>query len=1365
MSKAALDIAIIGMAGRFPDARSIDQLNDNLMSGKDSLRDISPARVQDTALPEHAAFRVGGYLEGIDKFDHQFFNIPLSEAKTMDPHQRFLMETVHHTFDNAGYNIDDIKDSDTSIFIADASLQYYEHADRFVPTLKTGNVKAFVGAQITKFFELNGASVMVDTSCSSSLMAVHMACQDLLTGDSELALACGANMDLFPYTEEVASLDLDSPDGKSRPFSAQANGMSFGEASVCVLLKPLNKALEDKDVIHAIIKGSAVNNNAGKASSLTSPDYSTLSSVIKKCWRKAGISPDHIEFLEAHGSGTQLGDSIEVAGINDAFAQFTDRKKFCVMSTVKTNIGHTRGAAGISGLIRAILTLKNKRFFPAIHFEKPSPFIDFENSAVWVNRTSTEWKKPTDHPRYAAVNSIGLSGTNVHMLLEEPPEFQQEHTSGNHLFLMSGLDETTLQQNLEVLKSHIDKDYTGDLNDVSYTLARGRRHLPYRYSAIAESREDLILKLEEALGQDKFGSQARPKVIVLLADHDQPVEDSLLETLQCFETFREAYHVCIMEGKSEGVEMSLLRDFGFQFATYKLLSEFGFPLENVLSTGKGKILIQVLKEKISLTQGIRQLCTYKSVEEENMDQRIVEMILKQQTEAGLMYLDLGNQSTMSDYILKHENVANAPLYVDRMKDSLDELLQKMYVRGFDLNWNRIVPKASGKRVPLPGYVFNQIRCWIRETPKQSTIEDQATSHPVVEDASPLEHQIIEIWQNVLKHHSFTISDSFFQIGGDSLMATQVIHELNRSLSIRIDFEDFFDFDSIKSMAAFIEENLSIEDRIEMIWNDVLGTTHLQETDNFFKLGGHSLLANQVLNRLREEMGLQFDFEDFFRNPTLGEFSLMVRRCVEGINESSSEFTIEKAPEKPYYAVSYGQKRLWILSQQADMSRAYNQQEVYRLSGHLDVELFEKAVHALIERHESLRTVFVEVDGEPKQRILSMTESGFELKLIRLRNTSETDQELQDLIAHEAHEVFDLSKGPLLKTILLELAEDNFILIFNMHHIVSDGWSGGIVVEEIRAFYESGLQGNEPDLDALPIQYKDYAEWQHSAAFEEILKADAEYWKDVYKIPVEPLKLPLDYNRPAVKTGNGDRKYFTVDGKTYQDLRAMCEQQEVTTFMLLTATLNVLFYHYSRQRDIVIGTPVAGRDHKDLEGQIGFYVNTLALRVYFSPSEDFISLLAKTKEVVLGAFKHQMYPFDQLVSDLGGNRDLSRSPLFDVMFVLQNTMLSDEGTSLGPVTISDFEDGNYFSRHDLLIDAREKNSSIAFHIDYNTDLFSTETIERIISTYQTVLKEVLKHTSKPLKQLNLMSDEERFHLINNFQPNGARPERLTVAEKP
>jgi len=484
-----MDIAIVGIAGRFPDADNLSDLCDNLKLGKDSVRTISKKRLKDTALDENKKYFVSGYLENIDKFDYNLFGISKAEAEMMCPVQRKLLEVTYEILESSGESVDFYNNSNTAIYIGANTSDYYEHADKFSSLLISGNADEYIPAKIARFFNLTGNAQMINTACSSSLVAIHNACNELTLGFADYALVYGANIYTFPYSkipyDEQDKTNLNSADGKSKPFSADADGMSYGEAVAGVLLKPLDKAIKDENIIYAVIKGTAVNNNASRSDSVIAVDSVTQSQLLKKACENAKISPLDLGYIEAHGAGTKLGDALEFEGLNLAFKDYSNEKNICPVSTIKSNIGHTRMSAGICGLVRAVLSVRNKMIFPTANYSRPSDIINFDNSSVYVNKKLSDWNVKNNKKRYAAITSLGASGINCSVVISEPPktvEIKETDKTKEYLITVSSQTKQGLQKNLEAIKNYILKGNSESIRDISYTLCTGRKHYDNRYA-------------------------------------------------------------------------------------------------------------------------------------------------------------------------------------------------------------------------------------------------------------------------------------------------------------------------------------------------------------------------------------------------------------------------------------------------------------------------------------------------------------------------------------------------------------------------------------------------------------------------------------------------------------------------------------------------------------------------------------------------------------------------------------------------------------------------------------------------------------------------------------------------------------------
>lgn len=460
-----------------------------------------------------------------------------------------------------------------------------------------------------------------------------------------------------------------------------------------------------------------------------------------------------------------------------------------------------------------------------------------------------------------------------------------------------------------------------------------------------------------------------------------------------------------------------------------------------------------------------------------------------------------------------------------------------------------------------------------------------------------------------------------------------------------------------------------------------------------------------------------------------------------------------AQGEPYYAVSHAQKRLLLLIQHEDARLAYNSFTAKQLSGELQLEYFRQAFRCLIERHESLRTVFVSVAGEFMQSVMPAGDAGNVLGYTDLCGEPDAAGKIAMLVQDHYTYVFNLETGPLLKASLIRTAPREYVFLIVIHHIISDGWSLKVFLAELIHLYNAFLEQRMPALPSLHIQYKEYACWQNSLLQDEtFISSHRDYWRERFQGEIQPLPLLPDYERPATRTFNGDKLKKTLPQEHSEGLELLCRKHHTSLFTALLAVWKTLLFRYTYSEDIIIGTPVAGRNHLELENQIGFYVNTLALRTNISRDDTFLSLLGKVNHTVIEALDHQLYPFDCLVDDIDLKRDSSRSPLFDITLVLQSTEDLDEikgvkqGEVLKGLEISDYPFNYRYSIYDLSIRVTQQGRVLHMEIEFNTDLFSYSRIAQMYQHFLNLLDVVSKKPEVLLHKIDYLSEEEKRRLL-------------------
>ncbi|WP_139491844.1 non-ribosomal peptide synthetase [Brevibacillus dissolubilis] len=532
-------IAIIGMSCRMPEATSKEAFWHNIKLGKDSIRHFPTSRRKDiddylsqinpNLFAGDDAYWQAGYLDEIDKFDHELFQILPGEAKYMDPQQRIFLEMVYEAVEDAGYGNGKINNTKTGVYIGNCPTEYGMIANHQSPLAVTGTNVPIIASRVNYVFNLRGPALAFSSTCSSSLVAVHYAVQALLNGECEQALTGAINLYLFPVdlvTDSAYRVGIVSEESRCRTFDNAANGVVRGEGGAVLLLKPLKRALADGDHIYGTIIGTGVNND-GLSTSISAPNPVAQAEMLTSVWKKANIDPRSIAYLEAHGTGTKLGDPIEIAAITRAFAPFTKERQFCGIGSVKSNIGHlVNGASGIAGLIKTVLALKHKQLPPTLHFEDPNPLIDFLQSPVYVVDRLQDWKTE-EEPRRAGVSAFGFNGTNAHILLEEAPlpDREQPEAKGPFLFVLSARKKTIVRELIQRYIAFLKENPDIPLGNVCFTAATGRQHHPVRVAMVTHSVEDLVMQLENELWRNDEVAIAGTGAV-----HDQErITDPLLE--------------------------------------------------------------------------------------------------------------------------------------------------------------------------------------------------------------------------------------------------------------------------------------------------------------------------------------------------------------------------------------------------------------------------------------------------------------------------------------------------------------------------------------------------------------------------------------------------------------------------------------------------------------------------------------------------------------------------------------------------------------------------------------------------------------------------------------------------------------------
>ncbi|RYZ35479.1 MAG: amino acid adenylation domain-containing protein, partial [Myxococcaceae bacterium] len=545
--------------------------------------------------------------------------------------------------------------------------------------------------------------------------------------------------------------------------------------------------------------------------------------------------------------------------------------------------------------------------------------------------------------------------------------------------------------------------------------------------------------------------------------------------------------------------------------------------------------------------------------------------------------------------------------------------------------------------------------------------------------------------------------------------------------------------------TYVAPRTPVEETLAATWRELLGVAQVGIHDDFLELGGHSLLATQAISRIRAALGVELPLRALFEAPTVAALALRVEAA--RAKESPAVPPLKPAERNGPLPLSFAQQRLWFLEQLEPQGALYNIPSLLKLEGPLDVAALEHAFNALIHRHEGLRTTFHAEDGKPFQRIDAAPV--FPLGVVDLRNLEAAGREREAwrLAREAAQRPFDLTRGPLLRVTLLRTGDAEHLMLLSMHHIVSDGWSAGVLVRELVALYAARIEQRDAVLPELPLQYADYAVWQRAWLQGGALEEQVGWWRRELEGAPAALELPTDKVRPAKSTALGGSVSVRWSKALSEGLRALGRREGATPFMVLLAVWQVLLSRYSGQDDISVGTPVAGRTQAEVEGLIGLFLNTLVLRTRMAPADRFRDVLGRVKETTLGAFAHQQVPFERLVDALRPERDLGRTPLFQAMLVLNTEV--DIALTLRDLTLRRLDLENQGAKFDLNLSLSDAPEGFQGALTYSTDLFERSTVERMVEHLGVLLEAIAADPGLSVGALPLMGPGERQQVLREW----------------
>lgn len=788
------DIAIIGISGRFPEADTISDFWNNLACSKESIRELPLSRKEEMKSimddVHEKNFIKSGYLDYVTLFEPEIYSLNHEESKYIDPQHRLLLELVEEAILDAGYNPEKLANHYMGVFIAGNSKNYTEKLCSSSPMAFSNSVHSSNAGRIAYVYNFHGPVLTLDTACSSSLVALHYACKSLQLGECAMALAGGSKISLVPtFIDSKHYNPVASKNQQVRTFDKDASGTVGGEGGGIVLLKLLKNALEEGDQIHAIIKGTAINSDGRWSNGMSAPSEKGQADVIVKAVENAQIDPLSISYIETHGTGTELGDPIEVAGIKRALEQLGYHKQAVSITSLKPNIGHLDSAAGIASVIKTVLALKNKKIPPSINFTEPNPLIKFENTPVYVNDKLSNWD--TNSIRRAAVTSLGLIGTNCNVILEEAPE-EQFSTSAKvnqpKIVELSARTKKSLNQMVENLIEALDSNRHLPLTNIAYTLNTGRRNFNKKFVLMAESTEELLKQLngysdEKVWTYSSKDPEMAPIFIVPdLHDIDLTWAEELYEE-------QPVYQECFDQSMKVIQQTNLLDErkqnyLAHLYAYTELVKSYSVQPKAMLGFGMGDIVADLARNQISLEQAVQRISNYDQGKIEIPVDRLgvmVDKIVATKINTFLLIWPAKDLIDKFNKVLADKELTDVIL--NQGVRSFYAAICKLIKKGLKVDWEKAYQGQSQIRVSLPGYAFD----------RKSYMLPVETERMNFGSSAPQDHSLIEEIDSELLHNLVWTEEELNREQMNQLSGTWVIFNdqsgLGKLLAQRLNSED------------------------------------------------------------------------------------------------------------------------------------------------------------------------------------------------------------------------------------------------------------------------------------------------------------------------------------------------------------------------------------------------------------------------------------------------------------------------------------------------------------------------------------------------------------------------------------------------
>lgn len=1394
-------IAIIGMACRFPGAPSLDAYWRLLSKGLDAI-DTVPADRWDIEQYYHSDAKVqgkmntrkGGFIKDIDLFDAFFFNISPREAKQMDPQQRILLELSYETFNDAGIAPQSLLGSDTAVYIGVMSNDYLRHqlADNYTQIdVHTGGGTGYsmIANRLSYQFGLHGPSFAIDSACSSSLVSIFQACQALWTQQTSLALAGGVNLMLDPATHIFYTKGgLSAPDGHCKTFSASANGLGRGEGAGLVLLKRESDALRDGDQIYAVIRGGAVNHD-GRSNGITSPNRWAQASLLRCALRHAQIQGDQLDYIELHGTGTYIGDPIEANAIGEVLNE-SQRQSPCLVGSVKSNIGHLEGAAGVAGFIKLVLSMYYRQIPASLGYDQPNPSIDFSQLPLSVNTHLSDWPQANNDIYFAGINSFGLGGTNAHLVLSSvvrAVEKSAAQPNAQHMLLLSARSKAALTTQVQQYYRLLDSDI--DLDAVCMTALRSRDIHEHRLCVLGEDRNAILRSLGNYLAESETDSllygqyKMRQRPIVLqLPDMGSFTPDRLARWLNlapvgkialenCREILAKEWDKTLPDvaelATSRLPDDATSRNLWCFAAQYAVLQQMAASLPTITliqAEGRSQLAAAVTAGAISLADALHWLvgdltANAPATENYTIDCAFSAGINPSLADVNWQAATIAGSATPKDAIL-------VSLNLDGICPAVPETLYCLGQHEHDFGYlfgrlalvSQLIWKTLGyaRLTKLPSYPWQRQSLWLPKptaTDQQPVTNDAiVASQPVMASSTSIERMALqqltaqEQRETLLTYlqsrvaaalhmsiEQINVEQPLNTLGMDSLTAVEIKNRIERDLKVVVSVVKFLDGYSVVDFADVIATDLTQKttERADTTTTPAAPTQSKPmqaptEQDD-------SNLSAAILQQVDALLANDVDALLLQLNQPHPPAAVVASINLAQLNDKqrlalSAQLLAKK--QQQVLVLSTTQERIWQLDQIMPANPVYNFQSAITLQGKLNQHALTQAANAIVMAHETLRISYASLQG--KAHLTLLPELNITIEQHDWRHLLEQQQQsdLQEAARQTAQTGFTLAKPPLLRLQCYQMANDAHVLVLTMHHIVSDLLSLDLFFAELGQFYTQYNDNQIPLITAPDWTYQQYAHAERSARAALLQSPSADFWR-TYLANAAKLDWYSDFPRPKVTSGKAATAHFTLTPELVKAVETLARNEKVTPFVVLLSIYYIFQWAISGSDAQLVAVPNAGRNNAGVENLIGMFSSPMPITADLSGQPDLHELLQRVKTSVFAITEHAGLPFADIV-DLAQEAADGQPLLLRSMFSFINRMkpLSFAGLHL---TRTPTERG--ISDFDLFMTIYRDNDRWRGVFEYNTDLFSQARGEDWALAYARLVEIAVNNDlTQPISQL-------------------------------